>query len=1500
MCKTIYAEGISSSSKSFHKDDVSVDCDGMSFLIVVHDESPPTPGASKYMSNNAGLAIGNMLAVFGTDGTKVTLPTNANATKLPGAKNQAKDLLFGGKDVQLMEGEQCLLEKEILVIDTPVKIALHKDCAESIWHGVNRLNYPCELSKKEGICLKPVGNMPFFHEMINVILDSCYVPEAKKWIIHLGGVGGRLPLLRSSALQDLFKHITEVRNEFNCRVTDVDTGSFIQERITIEVAQIDLALNIPFNIPIRWGIDHKKKRRKMDDSEFETSYRSCFSNCKTDVWALHGLESQDGKIRQDNCQMGTVRFKNQDKRWNQNNQQHTNRPRPRKRRKNNSCMFDVLSSDEGCISKADKLLKKIYKVSAGHLSDLTSDEYTSHLEEPRATFSNMKAYSTVSHFVLRDRMSFPLRSQDIKTIPERSFIQLKRLLDKMRDTCSTSLSFVERFGVRARAEVSLRPTSTLRSEGHLVDFLALFCRVIDERFVVDPCLYVKTISSDTVYTEAMKNIGNVQAMLKFRNSELFCNKYPSGSCWLWLKANICYIMTLIGLAHHSKQSHINKLVGDSQRFDPFKLSEDITQHEVTPVEETQRSNTELYNELNNLITKLGISEAAVPVLLDYFCMQTPCSKKERRACFSELSLADKVILAYHLPETIIPRTIEFMIPRDSKPGVQVEMEAERVTEEIDDDEFLFGSELDSGNEFSNQMDIVSFFDPTRGFNNRMHESYLLMHLGDPPPPMKYYLEKNCEVPDASHPMVIVLYNLNELHSMLSEDTPSFLQKLVKFVNCCHENCLSVPGSKEPLNALESKFCPRSSRHCGPPKTPELLLEIKKLPMNTPPNSYTAQELLTNIARFYGFPCQGSAPPDQSYIDDCKEQHDGLNDLVNLVHNLGFVSELPPLKSKSQYRRYFLGSINAVVEIPRGKSLWKVDVCFPFATLKRGNFTKHIGMLEAISSKYAEFLGDFQPVEFLRENLGEEGNLCDMMIDEKGNNLRCFLPFLHFDSILSTHSNDTSFYEEYVLPLLSMVLQRNILVFDFETKAYKLRVFHERPPLVVTYLYSGRGVRPHLPSNFAKSSNIIDCFIKTNDKFVFVDELNEENVRTQHTQHPMILMSDGQPQGSIQKRVSLPLCLASLLSSTQYRHPNFFFLRGRTRLTRNIHDPLRIEGFLIELTRYSSPISDWLDKETIMNCLGSLGVDSFEKIRSNLFLREQRKPDVEAFLSIIVSCLKYKLFIVFYLEGESIFPYDSDDANQNKTTQVFYFDHVVSKVKRLSYQGLRRVRNLDHFIYTSIKRNGNNNLIFHYWTKVSNYLFPNKIEFYYNLLRSNCSYMDEFLFNDIIKKFKRDIGINNLFREEEIEIAHSFEAKDQATIVLLVIGKESTKTQQYIPLIFFKSDECVLCGIVLPSQERNNPTQRIQEELQSFALKLEKKCIQQIKYSVILIPELDFCSKSVSLLLAYIAHQTKSCDDLKNRLEEITSRERHENILAAWKKWLSEFTIYGPNRQIFNG
>jgi len=158
------------------------------------------------------------------------------------------------------------------------------------------------------------------------------------------------------------------------------------------------------------------------------------------------------------------------------------------------------------------------------------------------------------------------------------------------------------------------------------------------------------------------------------------------------------------------------------------------------------------------------------------------------------------------------------------------------------------------------MDIVSFFDPTRGFNNRMHESYLLMHLGDPPPPMKYYLEKNCEVPDASHPMVIVLYNLNELHSMLSEDTPSFLQKLVKFVNCCHENCLSVPGSKEPLNALESEFCSRIFQALWATKNPGAAAGDKKTSNEHPTKFLYSTRTINRYRTFLWVPLSGQCPP----------------------------------------------------------------------------------------------------------------------------------------------------------------------------------------------------------------------------------------------------------------------------------------------------------------------------------------------------------------------------------------------------------------------------------------------------------------------------------------------------------------------------------------------------------------------------------------------------------------------------------------------------------------
>jgi hypothetical protein len=183
-------------------------------------------------------------------------------------------------------------------------------------------------------------------------------------------------------------------------------------------------------------------------------------------------------------------------------------------------------------------------------------------------------------------------------------------------------------------------------------------------------------------------------------------------------------------------------------------------------------------------------------------------------------------------------------------------------------------------------------------------------------------------------------------------------------------------------------------------------------------------------------------------------------------------------------------------------------------------------------------------------------------------------------------------------------------------------------------------------------------------------------------------------------------------------------------------------------------------------------------------------------------------------------------------------------------------------------------------------------------------MDEFLFKAITKKFKRDMSIN-LFSDQEIEQAHSFEAKDQkATITILVIGKNTTNTQ-HVPLMFYKIyDHKLLCEVIVPtrfpigSEGRTNMEQCIIEDLQIFVTNIEQKCRQQIVYRLCFIPELDFCSKSVSLLLAYIAHRTKSCDAFKIQLEEIISRDR-QHVLASWKKWLSDFSIAFDHHRPFN-
>lgn len=1506
VSKNNFAKGISYEEMSFSKDDVSVDCDGFSIIIVVHDESS-TEGCRESMLSGSREAIKSIMAVFGTDVTNVTLPKNANAVKLSGASHQANDYMFGGNDVELTDGpgKLCLLENEILVLDTPVKIAVHKDCAEKVCHRVNAKNYPCELSNKAGICLKPVGTMPCFGDMLDVILDSCYVPEANKWIIHFGGVGGRKPVEHDTFLQNLFEKISEVRGVHIELVENSEDGALaLQDRITIEVAQLDLALNVkvPNGRLVRWAIDHRKSKAEKDPCFYEYS---CFSGCRTDVWALHGLESEDGQICQDNQQMGTIRHKN--KQQNNNNKKHNpiqdnhdpmiqdndntdrpNRPRPKKRRKTNSMMFDVLSTQEDSISDSDRILKEIYK------NPNRVGACTSRLQECRSTVSNVKAYSTIAHNLLRDRFSFPLQQRHIDSTPRSSFIQLKRLLDKLEDTCTSNFILVDRYGVRARAEISIRPAAdtspNLRTQGHLVDLFTIFSRVVDERFVVKNSFCISTIPTDIVQVEVMKNLGNVQAMLKHRNSELFCNKYPSASCWLWLKASICHIMTLIGLTHHAKQQYAKKFVQDDKRFDPFELSNCMTnkEPEVVQTEDNDGIYDKLNEQLNRLLMRYGISEVALPALLNYFCKRKPCTRKEKRDCFATLSLADMVILAYHLPNTIIPEMLQNLIPHDSDPGVL----DEKMEEE--EEEFIFSSEF-GDIDFTNQMQLLSLLDPTRHFTERMHDSYDLMHLGDPPPKIKYYLEKNCEVPDACHPVLVVLYNMNELHSMLSEDTPSFFDKLKKFVNSCHRLALRVPGSQASLSALELGFCQKSS---GTPSIHTLLDEVRKLPVSS--NATTKQQILHDIALYYGFPCRCDVPPEQSYINACSETRD-LTDLIQAVQNMGSACKLPQWSRNSSKRKLYLEQHNSIVELPRKKSVMKSDSHVLVGIFKSRKYTKHNEMQEAILAKYTEFIQGSQMLyQFLEERLSNVDSLCDMMIDEKGNNLEEFLPFLDFDAILATRRDDPSFNDDFILPLLTLVLKRNILVADKQTNKFKLHVFHERPDLVVTYFQrTSSFIRPHLSRKFAKSSKC-DVFLKTTSGQVIVFEFEglEEDIATQ--QQKMIQMETGQPRSkSIKKKGSLALCLAAHLSSPQYQHPQMNHLMGRARLSTRMRDPLRIQDFLHELTRHQRPMQDWFD-DTVMMCLHRLNIHSFCHIRNRLSPTDDDEDvdslesDKEAFLSLIVSCLKYKLFIVLYSEGEGIFPF----TDNCQMTQVFFFNHLTSKVMRLEHRGFHMVGNVDNFIYASIQQDRNKNLKFEYWTEVSPYLFPIKMEFYFNLLRSSCSYIDEFLFDIIIKQFKRKISMD-YHVAKDIDGIPWVQVREKPIITIIGFAEDRTKLQ-YFPLIIYKSsDDSLSCIIIVQShdcynsesEENNELTIAAQNETNSFISTFSQKCVntqQQIQREIYFIPELNPCSRSVSLLVAYIAHHA-NYDDFHDQLNRVLTGD----VVLLWKKWLSEFlSAYG--------
>jgi hypothetical protein len=166
---------------NINRENISMDLDAYSFVV----------SAEKMNSERKG-ALKDFLLSFGsTSFGRCSFPTRSTGSK-------TKDSIFGCTGNESQHLPHILRGHEMLVIDVPVKIALHTSCQTALIENLKAKGFYClPSSMKTGVCFNPyaAANKPPYTVLVDAIIESCEVTSqvggtAKSTsIIHVADMG---------------------------------------------------------------------------------------------------------------------------------------------------------------------------------------------------------------------------------------------------------------------------------------------------------------------------------------------------------------------------------------------------------------------------------------------------------------------------------------------------------------------------------------------------------------------------------------------------------------------------------------------------------------------------------------------------------------------------------------------------------------------------------------------------------------------------------------------------------------------------------------------------------------------------------------------------------------------------------------------------------------------------------------------------------------------------------------------------------------------------------------------------------------------------------------------------------------------------------------------------------------------------------------------------------------------------------------------------------------
>jgi len=597
--KTIWESLVDSCKRSIaskfniSKANISMDLDAYSFVI-----------SAEKMNSGTKESIRDFLLSFGgTSFGRCSFPTRSTGSK-------TKDSIFGCTGNESQHLPHILRGHEMLVIDVPVKIALHTSCQTVLIENLKAKGFYClPSSMKTGVCFNPyaAANKPPYTVLVDAIIESCEVTSqvggtAKSTsIIHVADMGFRSPLANNyEAILNLFKKCEKMK----------------QDGLLVELTQFDLAFG--FQAPQDHLIQATCKVNEVHDKE------SLYQKSRVTVYPLHKLPNLKDEKLKNNELKGTFEIKKMN--WEEGR----------------NVIFDDETQTSG-----------INLFSSSRVNKKSRENISIH----SSTLHSVKGYSTVVHSLLQKRSKFPMEDKAMYGIGNRKFEYLQTLIANATLSLNETFHNVKSHGIGFRIEVSLRPhfDDPIRYSGHGNDLLLIACMALQELFGSKFTVRLMTFPTRSIQTEAMKLLTEATSMVHYRKDIQFSQVYANEKVIEWLRSHLSILLITIGICPGYSIKYINQWLNDKDRFDPhnkvMKVKPNVESDSLSLIRHRMLHSFESH------LNHLKFSENAV-LHLRTFLDEAP--NIDPLSCYSSLSLSSKHLLVNCFWTDIIPHLSAFL------------------------------------------------------------------------------------------------------------------------------------------------------------------------------------------------------------------------------------------------------------------------------------------------------------------------------------------------------------------------------------------------------------------------------------------------------------------------------------------------------------------------------------------------------------------------------------------------------------------------------------------------------------------------------------------------------------------------------------------------------------------------------------------------------------------------------------------------------------------------